>query len=139
MYCKNCGKQIDDNAYVCIHCGVRVSDEVPIVKQEHPRFCTHCGKQIDPNAYICVHCGVKTGVANERTVAKSTGKGGIVFAILSMAFAIITATFLSAIFAVIGMMIAIKNHDKKMIGLNLVAMTVCIVMCLISIFFVPIF
>ncbi len=23
MYCKNCGQQIDDNAYVCIHCGVK--------------------------------------------------------------------------------------------------------------------
>lgn len=22
MYCYNCGKQIDDNAVVCIHCGV---------------------------------------------------------------------------------------------------------------------
>lgn len=26
MYCKNCGKQIDDKAYVCIHCGVKVND-----------------------------------------------------------------------------------------------------------------
>lgn len=25
MFCKNCGKEIDDNAYVCPHCGVRVS------------------------------------------------------------------------------------------------------------------
>lgn len=22
MYCKNCGKEIDDNAVICIHCGV---------------------------------------------------------------------------------------------------------------------
>lgn len=22
MYCKNCGKEIDDNAIICIHCGV---------------------------------------------------------------------------------------------------------------------
>lgn len=22
MYCKNCGKEIDDNAAICIHCGV---------------------------------------------------------------------------------------------------------------------
>ncbi len=22
MYCKNCGQQIDDNAFVCPHCGV---------------------------------------------------------------------------------------------------------------------
>ncbi len=23
MFCKNCGKEIDDNAYVCPYCGVR--------------------------------------------------------------------------------------------------------------------
>ncbi len=28
MYCKNCGNQIDDNAYVCTHCGA------PTGKQE---------------------------------------------------------------------------------------------------------
>ena len=26
MYCKNCGKEIDDNAYVCIHCGALVNE-----------------------------------------------------------------------------------------------------------------
>ncbi len=25
MFCKNCGKEIDDNAAVCIHCGVAVN------------------------------------------------------------------------------------------------------------------
>ena len=25
MFCKNCGKEIDDNAVVCPHCGVQVS------------------------------------------------------------------------------------------------------------------
>lgn len=24
MFCQNCGNQIDDNAYVCPHCGVKV-------------------------------------------------------------------------------------------------------------------
>ena len=24
MFCKNCGKEIDDNAYVCPHCGVKI-------------------------------------------------------------------------------------------------------------------
>ncbi|MDE6551108.1 MAG: zinc ribbon domain-containing protein [Clostridia bacterium] len=27
MYCKNCGSQIDDNAYVCPHCGVKQVDD----------------------------------------------------------------------------------------------------------------
>ncbi len=28
MYCKNCGKEIDNNAYVCPNCGVKVKDEL---------------------------------------------------------------------------------------------------------------
>lgn len=27
MFCKNCGKEISDNAYVCPNCGVRVNDD----------------------------------------------------------------------------------------------------------------
>lgn len=30
MFCKNCGKEIDDNAAVCIHCGV-VTNSTPAV------------------------------------------------------------------------------------------------------------
>ena len=28
MFCKNCGKEIDNNAYVCVHCGVLVNEQV---------------------------------------------------------------------------------------------------------------
>ena len=28
MYCKNCGKEIDDNAVVCPHCGVIQKEEL---------------------------------------------------------------------------------------------------------------
>lgn len=34
MYCRNCGKEIDDNAAVCIHCGVSTKDpkaEQPVI------------------------------------------------------------------------------------------------------------
>ena len=27
MYCKNCGKEIDDKAYVCIHCGAKQEED----------------------------------------------------------------------------------------------------------------
>ena len=31
MFCKNCGKEIDDNAYVCPHCGVKTdTDNKPV-------------------------------------------------------------------------------------------------------------
>lgn len=28
MFCKNCGQQIDDNAAVCIHCGVATGNNM---------------------------------------------------------------------------------------------------------------
>lgn len=28
MYCKNCGKEIDDNAYVCLNCGAKVGTDL---------------------------------------------------------------------------------------------------------------
>lgn len=34
MFCKNCGKEIDDNAYVCPNCGVKgekEADNAPVV------------------------------------------------------------------------------------------------------------
>lgn len=30
MFCKNCGKEIDDKAAVCPHCGVAQSEQQPI-------------------------------------------------------------------------------------------------------------
>lgn len=30
-YCKNCGKEIDDKAVICVYCGVKTGDE------EHPK------------------------------------------------------------------------------------------------------
>lgn len=29
MYCRNCGKEIDDNAVVCVHCGTTTKNYVP--------------------------------------------------------------------------------------------------------------
>ncbi|MDE5721624.1 MAG: DUF4190 domain-containing protein [Clostridia bacterium] len=30
MFCRNCGKEIDDNAAVCIHCGVATGKAQPV-------------------------------------------------------------------------------------------------------------
>lgn len=32
-YCKNCGKELDDNAYVCPNCGVKVEEDAPVVEE----------------------------------------------------------------------------------------------------------
>lgn len=33
MYCRKCGKQIDDEAVVCVHCGVATKDHEPQAQQ----------------------------------------------------------------------------------------------------------
>ena len=50
MHCRNCGKQIDDKAAVCIHCGVPPKLE--------KKFCPNCGNATAANQAICMSCGV---------------------------------------------------------------------------------
>lgn len=123
MYCKNCGQQIDDNAYVCIHCGVRTDMPLKPKKEGETKFCTHCGAQIDPNAYICVHCGVKTGI----NVENRKGGGTAVFcAVFSIVVSFLSLTFLGALLGIVGMSIAIEGSDIKGIKLNFAAILVCL-------------
>ena len=35
MFCKNCGKEIDDNAVICVHCGVATGVNNTVVNDEH--------------------------------------------------------------------------------------------------------
>lgn len=70
MYCRNCGKQIADNAVICIHCGAK-----PLVGAKH---CQNCSAEVDPNAEICIKCGVRLG----KTSAK--GKDWMVALLLSI-------------------------------------------------------
>ena len=49
MFCRNCGKEINEKAAICIHCGVSAG--------EGNNYCANCGAQPDPKAVVCVKCG----------------------------------------------------------------------------------
>ena len=51
MYCRNCGRQLQENAVVCLGCGVQAGTGV--------KFCSNCGKEVDPLAVVCVSCGAQ--------------------------------------------------------------------------------
>lgn len=53
MYCRNCGKEILNNAFVCVNCGV--------IAQDGGRYCQVCGAESNPNAVFCVKCGNSLG------------------------------------------------------------------------------
>lgn len=50
MFCKNCGKEVPNNAAVCLSCGVSVG--------QGNTYCPNCGAATNPNAAICTACGV---------------------------------------------------------------------------------
>jgi len=58
MYCRNCARQLADNAEYCINCGQR-----PL---QGYRYCQSCGQETVPGAEICVKCGVRLGHGGEK-------------------------------------------------------------------------
>jgi TM2 domain-containing membrane protein YozV len=59
MYCRNCGKQIDDKAVVCVHCGVPPKAE--------KKFCHNCGVQTQPKQILCTKCGVTLSAGKQKS------------------------------------------------------------------------
>lgn len=49
MYCRTCGKEIDDNAYVCVNCGCK-----PLTGKS---YCPYCGTATNENQVMCLFCG----------------------------------------------------------------------------------
>ena len=57
MFCRNCGKEMNDNQAICLNCGVKTG--------EGSAFCSNCGGAVAPGAEVCMNCGVaikKAGV-----------------------------------------------------------------------------
>lgn len=50
MYCKNCGKEMNDNQAICLECGVKTG--------EGTTFCANCGSTVGEGAEVCLNCGV---------------------------------------------------------------------------------
>lgn len=77
MFCKNCGKEIDNLAAVCVHCGVAVGNGV--------KFCANCGQELPDGAAFCVHCGAAAnGSANLNTAANTDAKSKIAAGLLAI-------------------------------------------------------
>lgn len=49
MYCRNCGKEINEGAAICIHCG--------FAKGKGRVYCPKCGKEIAEGEKGCNACG----------------------------------------------------------------------------------
>ncbi len=68
MYCRNCARELAENAEFCVACGQRPQFGV--------KFCSGCGAETLPNAEVCVKCGVR--------LARSSDKDWMVALLLSI-------------------------------------------------------
>ena len=64
MFCKNCGKEMNDNQAICLNCGVKTG--------EGSAFCSNCGGAVAPGAEVCMNCGV----AIKKAAAAAGNLGG---------------------------------------------------------------
>ena len=51
MFCRNCGKEVAQQAVLCTSCGSAPT--------KGKNFCQNCGQPTDPAAEICIKCGVR--------------------------------------------------------------------------------
>jgi hypothetical protein len=66
MFCRNCGKEMAQQAIFCPSCGCAPASG--------KKFCQNCGKPTDPIAEVCVKCGVHlAGEAKSKIVAGILG------------------------------------------------------------------
>jgi len=59
MYCRNCGKEVAEQAVMCVACGVP--------PKSGKKFCQNCGAETNLAAEVCTKCGVR--------LATGTGEG----------------------------------------------------------------
>lgn len=57
MYCRNCGREVADQAVMCVACGVPPKKGL--------RFCQNCGAETNETAEICTKCGVRLDRGSE--------------------------------------------------------------------------
>lgn len=64
MYCRNCARQLADNAEFCVNCGQR-----PLLGTQ---FCSNCGQGTDPNVKVCAQCGASLVERGGKDLATAT-------------------------------------------------------------------
>jgi TM2 domain-containing membrane protein YozV len=69
MYCRNCGKEVAQEAVICVSCGV--------VPSSGKKFCQNCGAETSPAAEICTKCGVRLALSVSEQPEKSKMAAGL--------------------------------------------------------------
>ena len=95
-YCSKCGKEIEDDAIVCVHCGRAVAGTPTTTVADAP----NTGYAI--LGFLIPLVGLILYLINKDTAplkAKSAGKGALIGVIVSVVFSIIYGVFVGSLIA----------------------------------------
>lgn len=53
-YCRHCGNEMQDEAAVCVKCGI--STKTPVTSEK--AYCKACGAEMNGKATLCTKCGI---------------------------------------------------------------------------------
>jgi TM2 domain-containing membrane protein YozV len=73
MYCRVCGKEINQNAFACTTCGCD--------PRKGKKFCFNCGSETNAEQIICLKCGVEL---KNRTLSNNENKDKTIAALLAI-------------------------------------------------------
>lgn len=59
-YCRHCGSEMQEEASVCVKCGI--AEKTPVTSEK--AYCRSCGAEMNSKATVCIKCGVSQTVAN---------------------------------------------------------------------------
>lgn len=117
MYCKNCGKEMDEKQAICLGCGVKSG--------QGNQYCSHCGNAVDPNATVCTKCGyaikrsVNVSSINTSQISQTltSGKLGVVALIVEIvgfliAISVQSVGIVGDLICVIGIVMGIFNFKE---------------------------
>jgi TM2 domain-containing membrane protein YozV len=69
MYCRNCGNTMNDQAAICVTCGVPVG--------RGNNYCPLCGEATDSMSQVCMKCGVNLNTFGQQRSKLAAGLFGI--------------------------------------------------------------
>lgn len=128
MYCRNCGKDLNDKAVACPGCGVP-----PLVEN---KFCNNCGAETLPAQTMCTRCGAalpRAGAGDKNRIAAALlaiflgslgihkfylgyNKEGIIMLLVTLLGGLVTcgvASFVMYVIALIEGIIYLTKSDQE--------------------------
>jgi uncharacterized membrane protein YvbJ len=104
MYCRNCGKEVNEKAIACPACGVP-----PLCED---KYCSKCGASTQKDSILCTQCGERVGI-HPQSALPALWRKIIIMLIVYVVLWITTAIFGGRSISKLSTQVSIKNNVNQ--------------------------